>query len=377
MMNILVTGGAGFIGKKLIELLKKTDSKIFVIDSFAEKIHGNKINAIENFKKEHPNVILLDDSIENISNYPELNEVETIFHFASETGTGESMYSADQYFKTNIDLTNKLLLHIQNKFKKAKKILLASSRSVYGEGAYYCTDHGNTKIVSRSIPDIERKKFEPLCINCNKPLIPKPSNQETPRNPLSYYALTKSIQEDLVSYFSQINNIDYSIMRFQNVYGPGQSLLNPYTGILAIFSNLAREDLEINVFEDGKETRDFIYIDDLVDIVFGVYNEAKMPKVVDIGSGVQTSVFDVAKKIVAFFGSKSEIRISGNYRHGDIRHNFADLKKITKYSSQSKATSFDQGLSNFLTWASKFEPDNSKYKKSMDELKKKNLLIHD
>ena len=206
-----------------------------------------------------------------------------------------------------------------------------------------------------------------------------PVTETTPKDPISYYALTKSVQEDLVTYFCNLSKINYSILRLQNVYGPGQSLINPYTGVLGVFSNLARQNKEINVFEDGLMTRDFVFVDDVVKIICILLDKnnhkQKDKTIFNIGSGKKISILEVAKKIKIFFNSSSDIKISGNFRIGDIRHNFINLKELKANLGDMKFVSFDEGLNKFLNWALETEPLTENFFKSLEEMKDSNFLI--
>jgi dTDP-L-rhamnose 4-epimerase len=194
-------------------------------------------------------------------------------------------------------------------------------------------------------------------------------------HPTSYYGLTKQVQEQKIILFSKLLKIPSVSLRFQNVYGPGQSLKNPYTGMLAVFSNLARQNKTIEIFEDGKESRDFVYIDDVVDSIvrsIGLYSTT--PQVLNIGSGVATTVLNVAHEVCNYFDSKSEIKITGAYRIGDIRHNFADISKAKDVLDWSPMVDFSVGLRNFLTWANT-QKASSGYGNSLHELAEHGLFI--
>ena len=193
---------------------------------------------------------------------------------------------------------------------------------------------------------------------------------------MSFYGLTKQIQEQAVLMYAKTNGINAFALRYQNVYGPGQSLKNPYTGILAVFSNLARQDAEINIYEDGLESRDFVYIDDVVEAtVRSIFFEGNFVGAINVGSGIATKVLDVAKKVKDYFDSESDITISGAFRIGDIRHNFADVDRMKKILNFTPLVAFDQGIRNFLEWARSQPIENNElFIKSTDELRARGLL---
>lgn len=162
--------------------------------------------------------------------------------------------------------------------------------------------------------------------------------------------------------------------RYQNVYGPGQSLKNPYTGILSIFSTQIKNGNGINIFEDGKETRDFVYIDDVVDAtILGIEKEEANNEVFNVGTGVATDVISVATNLIKNYGVDVPVAVSGNYRLGDIRHNYADLTKINSKLGFTPKYSFEDGLKEFTNWVNTQEVEKDNYQKSIDEMKAKGL----
>ncbi len=148
-------------------------------------------------------------------------------------------------------------------------------------------------------------------------------------HPSSYYGITKQVQEEMIILTARLKGINGFALRYQNVYGPGQSLKNPYTGVLSVFSRLALKDEKILIFEDGLESRDFVYIQDVVNATVScVEKRIEGQHILNVGCGISTTILEVAKYIVAYLNSKSEIEISGAFREGDIRHNFADMSLI-------------------------------------------------
>ena len=261
MKNILITGGAGFIGQHTAKKLIEYDHNVYILDCFSEQIHG-KNNEKDLYGKIYKGDIRDKNSLEKVFS----NDIDVIYHFAAETGTGQSMYEISEYSDVNIQGTAFLLNYILEKklTSRIKKIIVASSRAIYGEGKYESPDHGIVYPESRKEDDMLKGEFENKCPLSQKKLILKATDESSPFNPTSIYGLTKQVQEQMVLMFARNSNIQAFALRYQNVYGPGQSLLNPYTGILAVFSNLARQNKEINVFEDGLESRDFVFIDDVV-----------------------------------------------------------------------------------------------------------------
>ncbi len=375
-MNILITGGAGFIGQHTAKKLLENNHNVYVLDCFSEQIHGKSKNNASNklYGKIFKGDIRDKDCLDEVFS----NNIEIIYHFAAETGTGQSMYEISEYSEVNIQGTAILLNYLlENKLtKRIKKIIVASSRAIYGEGKYESPDHGIVYPDSRKEDDMLKGEFENKCQITQKNLILKATDESTPFNPTSIYGLTKQVQEQMVLMFAKNSNIQAFALRYQNVYGPGQSLLNPYTGILAVFSNLARQKKEINVFEDGLESRDFVYIDDVVNaniLCLNTSNSFSGP--LNIGTGESVQVLKVANTINEYFGSNSSINISGMFRIGDIRHNKADINSARNIIGFKSEIDFDKGIKCFLDWTlTQDVPENYGFRKSLDELSDKGLF---
>lgn len=376
-MNILVTGGAGFIGSNLVKRLLSLNHSVRVLDCLSQQIHGPTpilpeyiVEGCDFINGDIRDEVVVKEAVKGI---------DVIVHFAAETGTGQSMYNISDYFDVNVQGTANLLDILQDNISSTslKSIVVASSRSVYGEGSYICSKHGNIFPSSRDLDLINNNIFDINCPHCDIALKPVPTAETNPFHSASFYALTKQIQEQSILLFAKTNNINAFALRYQNVYGPGQSLVNPYTGILSIFSNLIREHKDVNIFEDGLESRDFVYIDDVVDAtVSSILYSGTYCGPINVGSGVPTTVLDVANAIKNFYSSNSELKVSGNYRVGDIRHNFADLKIASDVLSFKPKVDFEQGVNCFLNWASGFKSESDVgYKSSIQELVDNGLLF--
>ena len=371
-MKVLVTGGAGFIGTHLTKKLLNQGYEVRILDNFSEQIHGNNKELSSDIKKAE---LLIGDIRDKESIKSALEGVNIIVHLAAETGTGQSMYEIERYETTNVLGTLNLIEYLLKNNTQVEKFVIASSRAIYGEGSYVCNEDGMVFPQERLDKDMLQGNFEPRCPVCSNFLLPCATSERTPLNPLSYYALTKQTQEQMVLMYAKILGISGYALRYQNVYGPGQSLKNPYTGILAIFSTLARQGKPIRIFEDGLESRDFIYIDDIVEATFSCIEPGqKGIESLNVGTGFPTSVIDVSKEILNYFNSDSELKITGEYRAGDIRHNFADVKKIKETLGFESNWSFKSGLHNFLNWASDEPIPDLEFEESLKELSKKGLF---
>lgn len=372
---VLITGGAGFIGQRVSRALLCEGAKVRILDNFSPQIHATEV--LPDNLAEHVEVIKADvrnrDALKRA-----LLGVDTVVHLAAETGTGQSMYEIDRYFSVNVQGTAALLDLLQNDDcgKALRSIVVASSRAVYGEGAYQCAAHGIVFPEQRTRERMSASAFEPVCPACGSPVSLIPTPESAPFMPMSMYGLTKQVQEQAVLLFARTRGINGFGLRYQNVYGPGQSLKNPYTGILAVFSNLARQNQGIEIYEDGIESRDFVYIDDVVEATIRSINyPGQFVGALNVGSGQATSVMTVAQEIKAYFDSSSTIKVTGVFRMGDIRHNIADVSKLEQVLGFVPGVPFKQGLANFLGWAAEQAPeDKAAYLRSLNELSARGLM---
>lgn len=376
--NVLITGGAGFIGSNLALKLLSKGYNVRVMDNLSPQIHGenpNKTSPLyENIKDK---VHFIKGDVTNVKDWRSaLKDIQIVVHLAAETGTGQSMYEIDRYNEVNIMGTSIFLdLLTNDKAYNVEKIVIASSRSIYGEGKYESEEYGIVYPNERSEHDMQNGDFNVKCPKSNKDARLLPTDEESKIHPSSVYGITKQVQEQLCMVVGKSIGIPVVGFRYQNVYGPGQSLSNPYTGILSIFSTRIKNGNNINVFEDGEESRDFVYIDDVVEAtILGIEKEEANYQVFNVGSGERTSVIKVAKSLKNNFSSNVEINITGNFRLGDIRDNYADISKIrTKLGFEPKF-SFEEGILKFTSWVNKQEIMNDNFDKSINEMKQKGLL---
>lgn len=382
MKKILITGGAGFIGNAIVEKLYDK-YKIVVLDNLSPQIHGNDYKQSFLYQNIVNKSTLYKGDICNREDVSKaLENVDYIIHLAAETGTGQSMYEINKYTSVNIMGTSNLLDVILKEKRLVKKIILASSRSVYGEGMYYCQEHGSVIPKSRKINDMKNGDFEVKCPICAGEVELCRTTEECSLNPVSYYAYTKIAQEKMLEVMCPIVDIPYTIFRYQNVYGAGQSLNNPYTGILSIFSKLLLKNEPINIFEDGKESRDFIHVSDVAEITCNALtNEATNYQYINVGSGECVSVKVVAETLKKLYKSDSEIRISGDFRKGDIRHNVAEMTRGRNLCGFVPAYTFKKGMEEFAIWVknqnnrSQLESKDDCFNKSLEEMKETGMLI--
>ena len=375
MKNILITGGAGFIGSNLTKKLVSKGYNVTVLDNLSKQIHGaNQDSELYQSIKDISTFIFGD--ICNKSDWIKaLQGQDAVIHLAAETGTGQSMYEITRYNDVNILGTSHLLNILTNESHSIQKMVIASSRSIYGEGKYLCEKDGIVFPNERNDTDMAKGIFEPICNNCKDELSLQPTDENSKIHPSSIYGITKQQQEQMILLMGKSLDIPAVALRYQNVYGPGQSLSNPYTGILSIFSTRILNGNDIDIYEDGEESRDFVFINDVVDAtVLALEKEEANNQIFNIGSGVATTVNQVANSLKELYNSNVNITISGKFRIGDIRHNYADLSKIKKALGFSPKFDFNSGISEFVKWVKIQEIKEDKYESSIEELKQKGLI---
>lgn len=374
-MKILITGGAGFIGSALAKKLVASGHAVTLFDNLSPQVHGESavpsadLCAIADF--------IVGDVRNADDLHPALRGQEVVVHLAAETGTGQSMYEVRQYDAVNNHGVAVLLDFVVNdKASRISKLVVASSRAIYGEGKYRCNEHGIVFPHARISRDLANGMYSPRCPVCSEFVAMLPTDEASKIHPSSFYGLTKYNQEASVLLFATQMGLPAYALRYQNVYGPGQSLVNPYTGILAIFSGLARNGNDINIFEDGLGSRDFVHIEDVVAATCACITDGNSDAVaMNVGSGAATSVIEVARSVVEYFESASKIQVTGDFRLGDIRHNLADLSLASSRLGYLPQHGFAEGIVSFLDWAAGQSLGESTFDASMSELEDAGMLM--
>lgn len=374
---MLITGGAGFIGSKIVHLRNLAGLKTRILDSLSPQIHGHIPEVPASLR--NTGVEFLRGSVTSADDWRRaLEGVDTVVHLAAETGTGQSMYEVAGYNAVNSQGTA-VLLDVLGRMpaRSVRRVILASSRSIYGEGAYHCSACGleRTTPPARSAASLAAGIWQPRCPSCSATLQVVPTRESDPPRPASIYAATKYAQEDLVRIGCAALGIDHVILRFQNVYGEGQSLKNPYTGILSIFSTRIRRGLHLPLFEDGEETRDFVHVDDIAATVQqAIVQEGPIATEINVGSGVASSIRSVAEELSRAFGIVPDVRVTGQYRVGDIRHNVADLSRLATILGIRPQVSLREGLARFASWVRTQPVPEDRLDHANDELAKRGLM---
>ena len=377
MKKILITGGAGFIGSHIALQLLENGYEVTVLDNLLEQIHGvapDRTSPLYCSIKDK--VRFIKGDVCNKADWVNaLKDVDYVIHLAAETGTGQSMYEIKRYIDVNIGGTAHLLDILTNTKHHVKRVVVAESRAIYGEGKYHCEKCGDVYPTERKDEDMAKGDFECHCPKCGAKVKLVATTEDSAIHPSSVYGVGKQVQGQLVHMICKSIGIESVSFRYQNVYGPGQSLTNPYTGILSIFSTRIKNHKGINIFEDGKETRDFVYIDDVVDAtIAGMEVPEANGYVFNIGTGVATDVRTVAQALCKHYGIEVPLQVTGNYRLGDIRHNYADITLAKQILGFQPKWTFDEGIKQFTEWVNRQELQTDNYEASLEEMKQKGLF---
>lgn len=325
-MNILVTGGAGFIGSHLVDRLVREGHNVRIYDNLEPQVHNGKVPDYLNPQAEFIRADICDEDRLDAA----LAGIDVVFHKAAMVGVGQSMYQPLKYTRVNTLGGATLLDLLVNKHRDhVRKVVVAASMSEYGEGLARCSEHGDLKPDLRTDAQLERHEWEVGCPRCGRAMTPLPTPETVPLACNSIYALNKRDHEDYFLNVGKLFAIPTVALRYFNVYGTRQSLSNPYTGVAAIFISRLKAERSPVIFEDGHQTRDFVSVDDIVDANLTVMNDARADyEVFNIGSGEKISIRELAELLIELYGSKQTVEVTQQYRKGDIRHCIGDLSKI-------------------------------------------------
>jgi dTDP-L-rhamnose 4-epimerase len=344
--NVLITGGAGFIGSHVASHLLKAGCRVRVLDSLIEQVHPGR---------ERPSYLDADvelvvgDVRDRAAVDAALDGIDDIVHLAARVGVGQSMYEIAEYTSVNAHGTGVLLEALMS--RPVRKLLVASSVSIYGEGLY--VDHAGRSVDScqRTREQLERGEWEPVGPDCEV-VEPVPTPESKPPSLSSLYALGKFDQEQMCLLFGASYDIPTVALRFFNVYGPHQALSNPYTGVLSIFAARLMNDRPPLIFEDGEQRRDFVHVSDIAEACrLALTTRDADGLAVNVGSGRDVSVSAVAELLARAIGKQViQPRVTGNYRVGDIRHCFADVSLAREALGFAPRVALDEGIENLALW---------------------------
>jgi dTDP-L-rhamnose 4-epimerase len=367
-MKILVTGGAGFIGSHIVDELIRKGHYVRIFDNLEPQVHTQAptyLNEDAEFIQGDVRDIHVLEAV--------IKDMDIIFHEAAMVGIGQSMYQVKRYVDANTAGTANLLDVLINKDHDVKKLIVASSMSIYGEGTYACQDCGIVYPMLRNDEQLKNHDWEMRCPNCNKYVKPVHTNESKPLQPTSIYAITKKDQEEMSLAVGRSYGLPTVALRYFNVYGPRQALSNPYTGVCAIFSSRMKNDKSPIIFEDGLQSRDFISVHDIVQANMLALSKSNADyNVFNVGSGEQATILDIAIILGGLYGKKLLPDIVNKFRSGDIRHCFADISKIRKLGFEP-AVSIDTGMKELVDWG-KMQESEDLGDKAYSELKERGLV---
>lgn len=370
MKKILVTGGAGFIGSHLVDRLVKDGKNVAVLDNLDPQVHQGKKPDYLN-KDAH---YIQGDIRDEKALAKSLDGVDTVFHFAAKVGVGQSMYEIKEYVDVNTLGTAILWEYIIDNKLNIKKFIVASSMSIYGEGAYNCIKCGSASPHLRSELELKKKKWDHSCPVCGSTLKSEPTKEDKKLLATSVYAITKKDQEDLSLNIGASYKIPTVALRFFNVYGPRQSLSNPYTGACAIFSSRIKNDNPPIIYEDGLQTRDFIDVRDIIEAcILSLNSKDADYKCLNVGTGEANSIKEIAQILTSLYGKSMRLEVTNHFRVGDIRHCYSSIDKIRKIGFKPKIKLKD-GLQNLVEWG-KAEEAIDKTAQANLELEKRKLTL--
>lgn len=372
MSNVLVTGGAGFIGSHLVDKLILDGHDVTVLDNLEQQVHGDTGKLPEYFNSKATFIngdVRSKDDIKKA-----IKDCEIVFHDAAMVGVGQSMYQIHKYTDVNTLGTAALLEVILENKEQIKKLVVASSMSIYGEGEYYCKSCSkNVSPDFRSDDQMRQGDWEQKCPDCGDTVDPIGTTEKKPLESTSIYAINKKDQEEMCLSVGRAYKIPTVALRYFNVYGPRQSLSNPYTGVCAIFSSRIKNNNPAIIYEDGLQSRDFTSVHDIVQAnVLAMNNDDMNYKSFNVGTGRQTSVLDVYNTLAKLYNVDIEAQVEDKFRAGDIRHCYADISRL-KACGYEPSVSLEDGMRELVEWGKKQESVDS-VERANEELKQKGLI---
>ena len=371
--DVLVTGGAGYIGSHLVDSLVARGYRVTVLDNLEPQVHRSGTwPSYANPEARYVRGDVRDRAVFE----PLVLAADAVVHFGAAVSVGQSMYQVDRYVDVNTRGTALLLDILVNTTHHVEKVLVASSIGVYGEGAYRCAAHGAVAPTIRTAEQLAGRDWEQRCPVCREHVasVPTPEDKALYRD--NIYSMTKYHQEEMVLLIGKTYGIPAVAPRFFNVYGPRQSLSNPYAGVAAIWLSRLLNGKPPVVFEDGGQLRDFVSIHDVVDcLVLMLETSGADYLPVNVGSGDTVTILDIASRLNRILGTSIEPQVTQQGRLFDIRHNTADITRAQSLLGFQPKVSLDDGFAELVEWA-KTTPDVATdfFDKALGELKEKGLL---
>ena len=353
--QILITGGAGFVGSHTADALIERGHRVRIFDNLSEQVHPGGVpdylpSQAEFVRGDVRDLAALSKAVRG---------VDVIYHFAAAVGVGQSMYQIAEYTSVNNQGTANLLQAILDTRAHPEKLIVASSMSIYGEGRYLCRACGEVAPPPRPVQQLKSKRWETMCPQCGIAVNPVPTSESKPLQSTSIYALSKKDQEEMMLLFGRTYDTPVVALRYFNIYGTRQSLSNPYTGVAAIFASRLMNGHAPMIFEDGLQMRDFVSVRDIVQAnVLAMEKSAGDGCALNVGSGNPVTIHQVAAELGRALGVKMPSHVTGKYRAGDIRHCFADISAISSLLGYKPKVRLKQGIEELVQWLTSQEADD-------------------
>jgi dTDP-L-rhamnose 4-epimerase len=354
--QVLITGGAGFVGSHLADGLLRAGHKVRVLDDLTPQVHANVRPEYLNDGVE----LLVGDIRDRDMLHAALDGVEVLFHFAAAVGVGQSMYEISRYMSVNTQGTAELLQALLDSKASLRKIIVASSMSIYGEGAYRCPQCDAVMAPPvRQPAQLRAGQWDVFCPACGGPLTPVSTAEDKPSDLTSIYALSKRNQEEMCLIYGRTYGVPVAALRFFNIYGTRQALSNPYTGVAAIFASRLLNGLPPLIFEDGTQMRDFVSIHDIVRAnLLAMESTAAEQMVFNIGTGKPITILRVAEILSRALGMDIAPVVTQKYRAGDIRHCYADISRARAVLGYEPRVSHEEGFLELAGWLREQEAED-------------------
>lgn len=345
-MKTLVTGGAGFIGTHLVRALSERGDEVVVLDSIEPQVHGETLPEIPAGVE-----FLVGNVGERELAVRALEGVDRVVHLAAAVGVGQSMYEIARYTELNTMATARFLEALVATRPLPTRLVVASSMSIYGEGEYVCANHGPMAPGPRPEEQLIARSWELYCPTCGLEMRPVGTRESKPLIPTSIYAINKRDHEEMALVTGAAYGLPTVALRFFNIYGPGQALSNPYTGVAAIFASRLLNGRAPMIFEDGAQSRDFTHVSDVVrGILLALESDGAVGHAINLGTGRATTVEEVALVISQGLGLEIEPERNLRYRAGDIRHCYADPSRARELLGFEAKTTFEHGMGQLVQW---------------------------
>lgn len=375
--RVLVTGGAGFIGSYIVDELLRLGYRVRVLDNLEPQVHGGLREQGQWPSYCNPDAeYQLGDVRDADAVARALEGVDILFHEAAMVGVAQSMYDVARYTDVNVNGTAVLLQAVINSKQRPRKMMVASSMSIYGEGAYQCPRHGKVYPRLRSESQLQAREWDMRCPapGCQEHAAPCPTDEDKPLYPTSVYAINKRDQEEMFLTVGRAYNIPAVALRYFNTYGDRQALSNPYTGVAAIFSSRLLNGSAPVVYEDGGQTRDFTHVSDIARAnILVMQSDAANYQAFNVGTGRALSILDMAEALIHHLGANCQVEVAGKYRAGDTRHCYADISRLQSLGFQPAVT-FEDGTAGLIEWVRQQQAVDQ-FEKARRELAERGLSV--